>query len=226
MRHVLTIILMVILSFTACGKPLNIRDRSDVPVIIQVDSYKTARTHLFGELHYDNGIVTDVYCGETYDNKDGVGKGRIPNPELLNCEHSWPQSKFGKNNIEMKKVDLHHLYPATAFANSARSNHPFGEVDGPIVCGSAKKGIIRGTSITGFEPPDSHKGNVARAMFYFSTRYMMAIDPVQESYFRKWHKQDPIDSAERLRNQKIGTIQGWTNPFIDNPNLVDSIKDF
>ena len=78
----------------------------------------------------------------------------------------------------------------------------------------------------GFEPPDSHKGNVARAMFYFSMRYNMRIDPVQEKFLKKWNKLDPIDAAERLRNRRIKDIQGNSNPFIDDPFLADRISDF
>jgi len=226
MRYAL-LILCFLVSFTACGKPIN--DYLTEPQIItsQPDSYRLARTYLFGELHYNNGIVTDVYCEQNYDANHGVGKGRIPNPEFINCEHTWPQSRFKGHPEEATiKVDLHHLFPASAGANTSRLNHPFGEVNGPIVCGTSKKGQIKGTSILGFEPPNNHKGNVARAMFYISYRYQMPIDQIQEFYFRKWHKQDPVDSFERLRNRKIESIQGSSNPFIDNPSLVDRVVDF
>ncbi len=225
MRYVVFFCLLLF-SLIACGKPIVDHELEPIKVE-QVDPYRTARLNLFGKLHYDNGIITDVYCEEDYGAVDNVCPTCIPNPQVLNCEHTFPQSKFkGQSQEATMKVDLHHLYPVTSFANSARSNHPFGEVDGQIVCGTAKKGKIKGTNIVGFEPPNSHKGNVARAMFYFSTRYNMPLDPIQESYFRKWNKLDPVDAAERLRNRRISDIQGWTNPFIDNPNLVDSIRDF
>lgn len=191
-----------------------------------LDSYRSARVQLFGVLHNDNNVITDVYCEEEYGIKDGVCPTCIPDPNLLNCEHTWPQSKFGNTNANQKKVDLHHLFPVTSHANSSRGNLPFGEVEGEIICRDSKRGTIKGTDVIGFEPPNNHKGNVARAMFYFSQRYNMPIDSIQEKYFRKWNKLDPIDSAERIRNNKIKELQGWTNPFIDNPNLADTISDF
>ena len=77
-----------------------------------------------------------------------------------------------------------------------------------------------------FQPPRSHRGNVARAMFYFSVRYKIAIDPIQEHYLREWHNADPVDSKELLRNDRIREIQGNSNPFIEYPSLVGKIQDF
>ena len=214
-------------SFYACGKPITEASIPKVHVSNQI-SYQEARTYLFGKLHYNKGIVTDVYCGEDHKNNHGVGEGRIPDPKFLNCEHTWPQSKFkGKSQAAQMKVDLHHLYPANSSANSARSNLPFGEVSKGInVCGESYKGKIDGTRIEGFEPPDNHKGNVARAMFYFSYKYSMPIDSLQESFLRKWHDQDPVDEYEAFRNDQIKAIQGDRNIFIDNPELVHTVNDF
>jgi endonuclease I len=41
-----------------------------------------------------------------------------------------------------------------------------------------------------------------------------------------WHKEDPIDQNEIDRNKLIFSLQNNTNPFIDNPELVDQIADF
>lgn len=77
-----------------------------------------------------------------------------------------------------------------------------------------------------FEPPQQHKGNVARALFYFSIRYQMPIDDNQESYLRSWHNEDPIDQNEIDRNDKIKSFQNISNPFIEKPDLVDLIQNF
>jgi endonuclease I len=230
MRY-LFLFVFVFFCFPACGKPIvdkqQLHDEITRTHTNELDSYALARKYLFGELHYNNGIVTDVYCEQNYNSEHGVGYGKIPDPNFLNCEHTWPQSKFGTDYIEAKKNDLHHLYPATAFANSARSNHPFGELRKKnFVCGKSYKGKIIGSNEIGFEPSPKHRGNVARAMFYFSIRYEMPIDEKQEATLRKWHLQDPVDEFEFQRNKKIQVIQGNINPFILNPELVDTIENF
>ena len=58
-------------------------------------NYKNARTILFGDIYLTSeNTIIDVYCNITFDSKNGVGKNRIPDPEKVNCEHTWPQSKF------------------------------------------------------------------------------------------------------------------------------------
>ena len=93
-------------------------------------------------------------------------------------------------------------------------------------CQTSRRGMAIGSSLTAFEPPENHRGNVARALFYFSVRYKIQIDPLEEGYLRDWHREDPVDAEERKRNDEIFKIQQNRNPFIDEPLLVDDIRDF
>ena len=77
-----------------------------------------------------------------------------------------------------------------------------------------------------YEVPNAHKGNVARAIFYFATRYEMKLTPTEETTFRQWNKADPIDAEEFLRNNLIEQLQGDRNPFIDFADLADHIAHF
>lgn len=198
-------------------------------------SYKEARQWLFGKLFLkksQNGkfTVTDVYCQKTISDADGAGPNKIPDPNVLNCEHTWPQSKFNRQmNIEMQKVDLHHLFPVDSRANSVRSNNLFGELDfsreAHESCQSSLSGVIQGTNINGFLPPKNHRGNVARAIFYFALRYKMPIDNHQEKFLKIWDKEDPVDSEEKWRHDEIYKLQGNRNPFIDYPFLGSMFSD-
>lgn len=197
-------------------------------------SYKEAREIMFGKLFLTKTSkgyeVKDMYCEKTITEKNGVGPNKIPDPNLLNCEHTWPQSKFNpKMNTEMQKVDLHHLFPVDSKSNSVRSNHLFGELlnakDAHSSCQVSKIGTINGTNIIGFTPPKTHRGNVARAIFYFAVRYQMPIPNEQEIHLKKWHIEDPIDQDERQRNNEIYQIQGNRNPFIDYPVLGTHFED-
>ena len=196
---------------------------------------KRAKKELFGNLHLeedgDGYFILDVYCGLVV--RNNVGPGRIPRNNEMNTEHTWPQSKGSKR--EPARGDLHHLYPTYSSANSARSNHLFGEVDGENAtknCPMSQRGKIIDpktflkTSIYGFQPPQEHRGNVARAMFYVSAKYNYPLSFLEEYYLKKWHLEDPVDNAEIQRNSKIQGLQGNRNPFIDYPDLVLRIENF
>jgi hypothetical protein len=195
-------------------------------------SYKGARKELFGDLELqkdDRGYyVRCVYCESNI--YEGVGPGKIPGNSIMNVEHTWPQSRFGGKDKGMEKSDLHHLFPTVSGANSVRGNDEFGEVDkiAQRPCGQALSGTAVGSlsSSRVFEPPASHKGNVARALFYFAVRYQMQISAQQEAFLRKWNVQDPVDDEERLRNDKVFQVQGNRNPFVDHPEWADAIQDF
>ncbi|MCB0407207.1 MAG: endonuclease [Bdellovibrionales bacterium] len=200
-------------------------------------SYADARKTLFGEIHLvqsksDGYGVQDVYCNrvrfESEFKTNPPRPGKIPNPQVVNAEHTWPQSKFSsKYSKDLQKSDLHSLYSVYSRANSSRSNDPFGEVATITsqVCPESKKGLSPNGSVV-FEPPNNHKGNVARALFYFSIRYEISIDENQEHFLRSWHQLDPVDTEEIQRNETVFLEQKNRNPFIDHPELVDSIQDF
>jgi deoxyribonuclease-1 len=192
-------------------------------------TYEEARKIMFGDLFLEaksNGkyLLKEAYCNITVDESAGVGPNKIPNPKLINCEHTWPQSKFSKKfPSELQKTDLHHLFPTDMRANSTRNNFPFANVNGKSThsqCNDSKIGNAIDSNIRSFEPPIEHKGNVARAIYYFSTRYKMNIEPSEAKYLKIWNEEDPVDEAERQRNDKIMQLQGNRNPFIDYPGLI------
>ncbi|MCJ8277861.1 MAG: endonuclease, partial [Bdellovibrionales bacterium] len=146
--------------------------------------YKKARQYLFGFLHLegneeDGYSVRTAYCLKRMTNDDfatgkGIGPMKIPNSNVLNTEHTWPQSRFtNRFSKSMQKSDLHGLFPLISNVNSNRGNQPFGEVDTVIkqLCPQAALGSNEESSQRQFEPAQSMKGNIARALFYFSPRY-------------------------------------------------------
>lgn len=171
---------------------------------------------------------------------------RIVDHKLMNCEHTWPQSKFpspknSRANL-VEKTDLHHIFPTDTKINAVRGNYDFAEVDrngakkqqcngGPAGHESFLGNAIVPEGVAAaknphFEPPTEHKGNVARALMYFSTRYNAGMTPLQEYYLRKWHRQDPPDAREIKRNEGVYKTMGVRNPFIDHPEWVDRVLRF
>lgn len=201
-------------------------------------TYTQARTIILGNMYllpHDHGYaVVDVYCNglkQPQDFKSALpGPGKIPNNNIINIEHTWPQSRFSRRySDDAQKSDLHHLFPTDSQINSIRGNNPFGEVSQDthsLDCPASRFGIGSAGTDDVFEPPTNHKGNVARALFYFSVRYEMPISSSEEAILRKWHQEDPVDEFEYQRNGKIFELQKNRNPFIDFPDLVDNINDF
>lgn len=200
--------------------------------------YRRARQILFGEIHLeetpDGYGVFDVYCEKTMTRKDfphnPPGPGKIPDPNVMNAEHTWPQSRFNSSvDREMQKSDLHILYPVSSNANSMRGNIEFAEVITRLKspCPKSERGYSEdGSRQQYFEVPANHKGNVARAIFYFATRYHMRVSPQEENSLRAWHRSDPADEQELKRNETVFHHQRVRNPFIDHPELVELISDF
>lgn len=150
----------------------------------------------------------------------------------INLEHSWPQSK-GAGKGQDGQRDMHHLFPTRARVNTVRSNHPFGEIEDV----ETDKWYLRDSELTSipstnqslysewvngrFEPQESSKGNVARAMMYFYTMYTQDANSADPGFFAsqledfcEWHYADPVDQIEMQRNERIAEYQGNLNPFI------------
>ena len=201
--------------------------------------YTKAREKLFGRLYLKNsgGVysVTDVYCERTYTDADfggslTFGPDLVPSSgNVINTEHTWPQSRFtGRFPREMQKSDLHHLFPTDSEMNSRRGSLRFGNVvkdAEPLKCPKNRLGQQAEGGIV-FEVSKAQRGNTARAIFYFATRYQMKISPPEETALRQWNGDDPVDSEEFMHNQQIEELQGNRNPYIDFSDLINRIESF
>lgn len=200
--------------------------------------YRRARQILFGEIHLeqseDGYSIFDVYCERKLTRRDfrgsPPGPGQIPDPTKINAEHTWPQSRFvAGTDRELQKSDLHILYPVLSSANSSRGNIEFSDVVTPVSspCAKSSRGYSQdGSGVQYFEVPDAHKGNAARAIMYFATRYRARVSPQEEVSLKAWHRSDPVDEFEQKRNEAIFEKQRIRNPFVDHPELVELIGDF
>ncbi len=186
----------------------------------------------------DDGTVWDMYSNiDRYFPASGAAKG-------MNIEHSVPKSWWGDDYPYTVdgSFDLHHLVPADADANSAKSNYALGEVDGTPAFnnGVSKVGKATGYSFNVFEPADEYKGDFARMYMYFVTCYqdyswrslgtnmfITGAYPTLNSYSQnlllKWHRNDPVSRKEIDRNNAVYRHQFNRNPFIDYPQMAEYI---
>lgn len=193
--------------------------------------YTAARRYMYNYIDNKNNTITGVYSGYQVSWQAG---GTGTNPAPINCEHVVPQSFFGQ--AEPMKSDIHHLFPTYQNWNSTRSNHPFAEIPDNQTAKwmylSNDQTSIPSNNIDSyseyyasqFEPREDHKGNIARAVFYFYTMYptqagnISSVGDLNTLY--QWHLADPVDAAELERNAMIENYQGDRNPYIDYPNAV------
>jgi len=190
--------------------------------------YSEATDYMFVTLDKVDGEVECVYTGR----KVTVGDDK-PDGNDMNTEHTWPQS-FGAETIPAR-CDLNHLFPTDSLANTKRGSHPFGEVVGSVDW--SEGGSVLGEDADGFtvfEPRDSHKGNVARAMLYFEFRYgerlaeeelsgMMGDE--RRAMFLAWHQGDPVTEVDIARTGVIAEYMGSGNPLLACEGLTEILVE-
>ncbi|GAB4417377.1 MAG: hypothetical protein OHK0039_27670 [Bacteroidia bacterium] len=184
-------------------------------------SYNQARDEMFMSIDNQrlNGqqapvnTLEGVYTGFTV---TGYTSRSDAQNQGMNTEHTYPQSFF--NEQLPMRADLFHLFPTEIQANATRANLPFGTVSNPTW---QQGGSKMGNGV--FEPRDTHKGPVARAMFYFVLRYQNYQQFLngQEAVLRQWHSQYPPTAVEQRRNADIAQVQGNRNPLIDYPQFIE-----
>ncbi|MGE5436803.1 MAG: endonuclease, partial [Syntrophothermus sp.] len=128
--------------------------------------YNLARDKMFESVDdYGGDTIECIYSGTKIKAADRTTAQNLG----FNTEHTWPQSNFSE--AEPMRSDLNHLFPTLADPNNRRSNYDFGL---PVNVTWQSNGSKLGTNVYGqivFEPRDVTKGDIARAVFYFVTRY-------------------------------------------------------
>ncbi|WP_459212661.1 endonuclease [Aquimarina rhabdastrellae] len=190
----------------------------------------------------DGGSGTGDACGSS-------GTTNAVEGGCYNREHLFPQGFF--NERFPMRSDVHHVVPSDAYVNNQRGNFPFGEVTSPTntYSNGSKLGpsATAGYNGTVFEPIDEFKGDIARALLYFATRYEDNVtdatwdnhdstqenpldgsnDQVYETWYIallvSWHIADPVSQRETDRNNAAYNFQGNANPFISHPEYVQRI---
>lgn len=182
-----------------------------------------AMARIYGDPNYHGNILL-FYTGRSQDVNKWVS---TDSQDGWNREHLWPQSR-GVRPFPMKS-DLHNLMPTDASVNQRRGNLNF-DLGGSAE-GEAADTFLNGDS---FEPRDSVKGDVARALFYMDVRYegsdgepdLKLVDDMPETggvtigdlcTLLNWHLEDQVEQADVMRNDLIEGTQGNRNPFIDQP---------
>lgn len=185
-----------------------------------------ASAQLFwGQLYAGGG--TSLYCGQAFDGEGGQFTISLiySSKQLkrsLRCITDR-QCTIMNPRYPMIAADLHNHYPALTRVELSRRNAQFGDLDDSVSSKFDDIGCDMKASFQLIEPRDQVKGNIARAIFYMHTEYDLPIIG-QVQMYQQWHRMDPPDAEEKARNDKIESLQGTRNRFIDNPELADQLR--
>ena len=160
-----------------------------------------------------------------------------------NREHLWPNS-YGLDDRAPAHSDLHNLRAEDETVNSERANKLFDFSDTNSASyrfPAHSEATLCSTDIDSWAPPPTTRGDIARAIFYMDVRYeagtngepdLVLTDNLSTingtvalmgrlTTLLKWHRSDPVDAAERKRNDLIfENYQHNRNPFVDRPEWV------
>jgi endonuclease I len=206
------------------------------------------------DFYYENnGTLLDMYtenptgseCEFTYGVNQDDGTLGNAECERYNREHLVPQSVFGSSTPMYS--DAHFVVPSDKYVNAQRGDLPFSKVN--VANNTYSNGTKRGSNLnsgysngytgTVFEPIDEFKGDIARMLLYFATRYENQVAGWSFPMFNNtsnqvftsqainvlltWHTNDPVSQRERDRNNAIYARQNNRNPYIDHPEYAMQI---
>ncbi|AYN00113.1 endonuclease [Chryseobacterium sp. 3008163] len=194
------------------------------------------------DIYSENPTNSDPYNYTVGSTNQCGSNGYGGEGDCYNREHIIPQSLF--NEASPMVSDIHFIRATDGYVNNIRGSLPFGMVG--VTNYISDNGSKRGSSVsagytgTVFEPINEFKGDVARMIFYFVTRYesqlsnfssgnMLGNSPYpglqqwQLNQLLAWHTQDPVSQLEISRNNASYVYQGNRNPYIDNPSYVTAV---
>lgn len=204
---------------------------------IAMAGYENDNTIL--DIYSENPNGTDPY---SYNYPSGQCGSYSGEGGCYNREHVVPQSLFNSNAPMVS--DINFIRPTDGKVNGMRSNFPYGKVG--TASFTSLNGSKLGTSVspgysgTVFEPIDAFKGDIARMILYFVTRYesqlsgfgtgnmlggsaFPGLQTWELNQLLAWHNADPVSATEIARNNASYNYQGNRNPYIDHPEYVAQI---
>ena len=250
MKKTVMLVFSVVMAFSINAQPVGYYNGTEGKTGDELKAalHNIIKDHLAMEYSYAKNVFTLsdvdpdnpenvilVYTGRSsFWNNYGVGG------DFLNREHVWAKSHGQLGTEKPAGADYHNLKPIDGSVNNARSNKDFDNCQG--VAGAQQHSEATECYFTSnaWEVRDAVKGDVARIIFYMSTRYeggngepdLEVVDrlgtyPEPEhgklSALYQWNITDNPDLFERNRNNVIHSFQKNRNPYIDNPNWAQMI---
>lgn len=116
----------------------------------------------------------------------------------------------------LMQADMHNIVPAIGSVNAMRKNFRFTQLSEsvPATFGSCQMKIDERSRIA--EPPKAVRGAVSRTYKYMAWAYpnRFRLSGSQAKLFEKWDRMYPPTYWECVRQRRIATLQGNSNPFV------------
>lgn len=181
---------------------------------------QNAQTQLLTEVYATDEERLTLYCQTPFSPDSRTRVERIYPQRTLLDHFGCENARSCEMNADYLVIwnDMHQMFPITAGISRLRRGTT---IDDTRLDAPNHECDIKITFQT-FEPADSAKGDVARAMLYLHQTYQIPLVGRLEVW-QEWNKIDPPSEFEKLRNERITKIQGTSNKFIDNPSLAEKI---
>ena len=161
-------------------------------------------------LEWDHVVPLDSFGHKFSEWQDG-------HPECLDTRGRPFKGRNCAEKVNRKfrrmQSDLYNLVPAIGEIRGLKSNRGFGMIpEENQEFGDCDIEI----AFDKVEPPSEIRGDIARIYFYMDWAYpgYDFISKEDHKLFKAWDEQDPVDSWECERAQRIEKIQKNANPFI------------
>ncbi|WP_286975617.1 endonuclease I family protein [Pseudomonas sp.] len=135
------------------------------------------------------------------------------------CWQKGGRKNCSKNDdvYRLAEADLHNLVPAIGEVNGDRSNFTYGWLpQKPSQYGACP--VVVDFKARKAMPRQKVRGMVARTYLYMSDRYKLRLSSQNRKLFNAWNKAYPVEPWERQRNQLVGCVMGWGNPYVGKVN--------
>lgn len=189
---------------------------------IKHNTYDKAREYMYAYTDNIDGFIYGLYSNKSmYIGNDIVGiRDRAYNGRKgFSAEHVYPKSLLPTSK---SKNDIHNLYPTDAYTNTRRSVYRYED----LTEGEKSNGLkFSGSYLNNkrWEPKQSSKGKIARAVAYMMFVYSPNVLIMDIETMKRWNIEDPVDQYDIDRNNRVYEVQNNFNPFVLYPSLINHI---
>lgn len=183
------------------------------------DPETVIKDHFWGNLYAEGG--KSFFCNKPFTSKGFTLTAGYVYPlaevrRTLEC--GTPRECLKDNQYRQIASDLHNMVPVNNRIEMQRRNAQFSDLSSVQATGEC--GMKNSAQF--IEPPEHARGDVARTVAYMVSTYSLPWAGSAET-LKRWNQLDPPNDTELSRHNRVAEIQGNRNPFMDNPDRINTL---